>query len=137
MAERRRVVHPSSDKVMTQQAHKDEADINSIIRRWRAGSAIPENHRQPHYGDYSGVEDYHAELNRVNEAEEQFMRLPAEVRRDVGNDVGKFLLKAQDPEGLKELIALGLEGELAPPGVVAPPHVDAMPRKDDEPDPPA
>jgi len=133
--ERLKVVHPKSTKIMTQQAHKDEADINSIIKRWRAGSVVPENHRDPTYGDFSGTEDYHTELNRVNEAEEQFMRLPSAVRRNVENDVGQFLLKVQTEDGLKELIDLGLEGELAPPGVVAPPHVDAVPRPEPEPDP--
>lgn len=123
-----RIIHPKSDRIMTQQAHKDEANINSIIKRWRAGTVIPETHKNPQYGDFSGTGDYHAELNRVNEAEEQFMRLPSAVRRDVNNDVGQFLLKVQTKEGLEELIALGLEGELAPPGVIAPPHKDANPQ---------
>lgn len=113
--QRVRVIHPHSEESKTQQAHKDEANINSILKRWRYGHPVPEEHRNPHYGDFSGVADYHTELNRIQQAHEQFLRLPAEVRKAVHNDVGEFLEKCTTTEGLEELKELGLDMDLSPP----------------------
>jgi len=118
--ERMRLEHPKSNEVRTQQSMKDEVNINSIIKRWRDGVPIPFSHTQPGYGDFSGTVDFHTALNKVEEAKTEFMRLPSELRRECDHDVGVFLDKVHTEEGLKEMIALGLDGALTPPGVVAP-----------------
>lgn len=133
MSETRRVTHPHSDEIRTQQSQKGVANINSIIARWRDGVPLPEAHRDPQYGDFSNTEGYHAALDSVKAAEVEFMRLPSAVRADVDNDVGQFLTKCADPDGLKELIELGLEGAQAPPGVEMPREgVRAEPEPEEE-----
>ncbi len=136
--ERLRTVHPKSSEIRTQQAMKDEVNINSIIKRWQDGIPIPRSHRNPQYGDFSGTSDFHTELNRVNEAREEFMRLPSAVRKEAENDVGLFLEMVQTEEGLKTMVELGLDGELAPPGVEAPKDRPVEEVKEEPPvDPPA
>lgn len=118
--ERLRVIQPTNDEIRTKQGMKDEVNINSIIKRWRDGIPLPENHRNPQYGDFTGVGDFHEMMGKVDEAREEFMRLPSEIRREVGQDVGVFLEMANDPEGLAKLIELGLDVDQAPPKVAAP-----------------
>ncbi len=130
--ERVRVIHPSNDEVRTQQSHAKGANINEIIRRWRDGQPIPENHRQPQYGDFTNATSYHEALDQVHEASEQFMRLPPELRANVDNDVGLFLDKVKTEDGLKELVDLGLDGYLAPPGVEVPGHKEAVEKEKKE-----
>jgi len=130
--DRIRVVHPISDEIRTQQSMKDEANIDSIIKRWRDGVPIPQNHRNPTYGDFSNMTDFHAEMNRVDDAREEFMRLPSEVRRECEQDVGVFLDKVHTEEGLKTLVELGLDGEYAPPGVEAPKDREVEKPKEEE-----
>lgn len=135
--ERVRVVQPSSGVTMTKQSMKDEVNINSIIKRWHQGIPIPQNHRNPVYGDFSGLTDYHAEVERVRSAELEFMRLPSALRNECDHNVGVFLDKVKTEDGLKQMIELGLDGELAPPGIEAPKEREVEKPVEKELEPPA
>lgn len=95
-------------KSLTKQAFSDPADINNIVAKFiSTGTLDWFNRLEPRFGDFSGVEDYHACLNRVVEAQQAFDALPAKVRAHFENDPARLVEAAHDPERREELRALG------------------------------
>lgn len=109
-----RVTHPEGGRVMVKQSDQGEADINVIVRRARQGGFLPPPSQTPRYGDFSSFASFHASLNQVRAAEDEFGALPARVRQLCANDLGVFLDKVHTPEGLAELVEAGLPGERVP-----------------------
>lgn len=94
---------------LTRQAHRDECNINSIMKKYeRTGLVEHVNRFGGSYGDFVGVQDYQASVNQVMEAHEAFMTLPAAVRKRFDNDPGQFLDFVMDASNLDEMRALGL-----------------------------
>lgn len=85
----RRVVHPTSGKPSrVQQQHRDECDMNFIVKRAQRGiSPIFINTRAPWFGDVSTVpSDLTQAWDLIQAAEAAFSELPAALRRELGND---------------------------------------------------
>lgn len=96
------------DVTRTKQAHKEECDINTIVRRFGITGQLPTNVRMPSYGDYDMVSDYHSAMNAVAESREAFEAMPAHVRARFQNDPGAFLDFCSDAGNRAEAIKLGL-----------------------------
>lgn len=92
----------------TQQEFAEEADINTIVRRFGLTGELPENVRIPQSGDFTGVTDYHSALNLIREADEGFMELPAELRARFEHDPGRLMAFLEDASNKDEAIKLGL-----------------------------
>lgn len=93
----------------TQQNFKDECDINRILDRWtRTGSLGNENVKQPQYGDFTGVGDYHSICNNGIFARDSFSSLPDNIRKRFGNDPAELLSFLDDPKNRDEAEKLGL-----------------------------
>jgi len=107
----------------TQQSSIEEADINTIVRRFGVTGQLPQGLRMPSYGDFSGVWDYQTAQNALRSAQEAFNALPAEVRDLFSNDPGEFLEFASDPDNLPDLRDMGL----APPAPPAAPTTPGNP----------
>lgn len=95
------------------QSQKEEADINTIVRRFGLTGQLPVNARMPEYGDFTGITDYQSALNAVMSADETFMQMPADVRVRFGNDPKKFVEFCLDPANAEEAAKLGLTVEKA------------------------
>ena len=106
--ERRRVTHPAGGESRTKQADIERTNINKIMRRYANTGTVPANMREPWYGDFSNVDDYLTARLRVQEAQDAFEALPADLRKHVDNDPAEFMRLAEDPERREEAIALGL-----------------------------
>ena len=96
------------DGSKTQQNQREEADINTIVKRFGLTGQLPENVRAPQYGDFTEVIDYHTALNAVRAAEESFMEMPAEIRSRFNNDPGAFVDFCSNDKNRKEAEELGL-----------------------------
>lgn len=111
--ERVRVTTPVGELSRTKQSFREEADINAIMRRYlRTGILESQARGTPRYGDFTSAEDFHACMTRVRNAEELFLRLPAEVRDYVDNDPKELLELVFDPARVDEARALGLIPEV-------------------------
>lgn len=120
VSDRIRVV-PDLDPVsLTKQAPAQDLDINKMMARYQQTGVWMRNGRPPMYGDFTGAEDYHASLTRIVEMEQDFLHLPAEVRRYCGNDPGRFLDLVADPEARALLEEFGLAKASIPERVLAP-----------------
>jgi len=92
----------------TQQSQKEEADINTIVKRFGLTGQLPSNVRVPQYGDFTGVTDYQSALNAVQAANDAFMKYPAYIRERFKNDPALFVEFCSNPENREEAEKLGL-----------------------------
>jgi hypothetical protein len=112
---RKRVTHRSGGREMVKRADAEGTDPQLIVQKWlKTGIPPVGTGRAPRYGDFSGVEDFHTCVERVRDAEEDFMNLPSSVRAACQNDAGIFLDKVATDDGLEELRKQGLEFESLP-----------------------
>jgi phage internal scaffolding protein len=96
------------DATLAQQHFKDECDINNILRQFNITGLLPENPLSPRYGDFTGISDYQTALNQVIAAEDEFMRLPADLRARFENDPAQLIEFLENSENKDEAIKLGL-----------------------------
>ena len=96
------------EKDMTQQQYAEEVDINTIVKRFGLTGQLPQNLQMPVSGDFTDAVDFHTAMNVVRQAEEEFLRVPADVRERFGNDPGKLMAFLEDDKNRDEAIKLGL-----------------------------
>lgn len=109
------------DPSRTVQDGKEEADINTIVRRFGLTGKLPDSVRLPSYGDFEGVVDYQGALNAVIAAEDGFMRLPAHIRSRFHNDPAALLDFVGNEANRAEAEKLGIL--VPPPEIVEVPTV--------------
>ena len=116
-----------AEKGKTRQSEKDSCDVNKIMERYEKTGIIPSAQEDMFYADVSQVGDYRDALERVEMANEYFMRLPARIREKFDNEPAAFLDFCSDPANKGELQELGLierdeEALEAPAPVPEPPE---------------
>lgn len=115
--DRERSQTPVGETSMTQQNMLQETDVNYILKKYEKQQILTHvNNYMGDYGDFSDVPDYKTGLERLMAAQDMFMSLPAVIRDRFGNDPGKYIEFATNPENLPELRKMGL----APPEAEAP-----------------
>jgi len=93
---------------LAQQHHKDECDINNILRQFNITGLLPESPLSPRYGDFTGISDYHTAMNRVIAAQDEFEALPAQIRARFNNDPAELIQFLEDGNNRSEAEELGL-----------------------------
>lgn len=93
----------------TEQCFKDDCDVNHIMRRFAAGQVPKFAKTGLQFGDFTQVVDHQQALQLVIDAESEFMKLPADLRKRFGNDVSDFLAFYDDPASYDECVKLGLK----------------------------
>ena len=117
------------DESLAVQSAKDESDINTIVRRFGLTGELPGDVDMPQSGDYSGVGDFHSAMNVVRKAQEEFLRVPAEIRARFQNDPQVFSSFFNDPVNQDEAIRLGLATRKPVPPPVEPMLVKVVAEK--------
>lgn len=93
----------------THQEFREKVNINAIIKRWRStGELVHVRRGQAMYGDFTDAPDYRQAVEKVMEAEEQFMKLPSAVRNLCKNDPALFMEALGNEEQLELLEKAGL-----------------------------
>lgn len=93
---------------MTSQQFADDVDINTIVRRFGLTGQLPQSLSVPLSGDFTGVTDFHSAMNLVVAAQDEFMKLPADVRDRFGNDPGALVAFVSDEANRDEAVKLGI-----------------------------
>jgi len=122
----RRVAFITDAGSVVEKHHKNEVDINSIMKKYRVTGFLDSNASEGQYGDFTDASDFHTMKNRIIEAESDFARLPAHLRTRFNNDPGQLLSFLDDPENLSEAQELGL----CPKAVPETPPVPKSPTED-------
>lgn len=110
------------DESLTVQAEAEDADINTIVKRFGLTGMMPQNVRMPMSGDFAEATDYHTSLNRLIAADQAFMEFPAHIRARFDHDPAKMIEFCENPANLEEARKLGLA---VPAPVAAPAASDA------------
>lgn len=100
-----------ADRSMTNQADMAAADINLIMAKYEKTGVMIDPlgvERQPMFGDFTELKNYHEALSAVRDAERIFGLLPAKVRTRFKNDPQELIEFAEKTENHKELVELGL-----------------------------
>lgn len=115
------------DPSLAKQSFAEEADINTIVRRFNITGELPVGVRMPTYGDFDTVSDFQEAMNAIALAREAFDRMPAEVRARFNNDPQKFVEFTSDDNNIEEARKLGLvpAAELAAAAALATPPTPA------------
>ena len=106
---RTRVVTAFTEPSKTQQQFKKDCDVNVIIKKYRQGHAI--THISKHeggYGDFTEISSYQDALDKVITLNQEFSRLPSEIRTRFNNDPGRLIDFINDERNTDEAIRLGL-----------------------------
>jgi len=104
------------DPTRTQQHLSEEADINTIVKRFKLTGQLPTNIRMPTSGDFTNVPTFDQAMHALVQAREAFQALPAKIRARFHNDPAELVAFCDDPENLQEARKLGLvpKDELPP-----------------------
>lgn len=90
------------------QSAEEESNINTIVRRFGISGELPGGVDMPQSGDFTNIPDFHTAMNLVRQAQEEFVRVPAEIRARFNNDPGRFMSFFDDPANYDEALKLGL-----------------------------
>ena len=90
------------------QSAEEESNINTIVRRFGISGELPNQVAMPQSGDFTNIPDFHTAMNLVRQAQEEFVRIPADVRARFNNDPGRFMEFFDDPANYDEALKLGL-----------------------------
>lgn len=97
------------EPTLTQQQFIEDADINTIVERFGLTGQVPQNVRMPLEGDFTeAVTDYRTALDMIRDADEAFMSMPAQVRKEFDNDPQKFMEFVANPANKDRAKELGL-----------------------------
>lgn len=97
------------DESLTVQADAEGADINNIIKRFVRTGQLPIIERPMLSGDLASVSgDYQEMLHLIKDADDQFMKLPADVRAKFDNKPAKFVEFCSDDANLDAMRDMGL-----------------------------
>lgn len=112
-------------KSVTNQSDKDSTDINKMMAKYEKTGMITDlitgNPRQPNYGDFSNVGDYHQLQNTIIRVNNAFNALPAKVRSRFENDPDVLIRFLADQQNDREAVELGLKDASVLPKAVTPP----------------
>jgi phage internal scaffolding protein len=93
---------------LTEQAHKNETDMNYILRDYVKTGLI--KHAKDHEGKYDdiSVQDFQEAMFIVSEANSMFEELPGEIRKNFNNDPSQFLGFVQNPDNMDAMAKMGI-----------------------------
>lgn len=108
------------DESLAVQSEAEEADINTIVKRFGLGVPLPTGVVMPVYGDFTGISDYQSALNLINQANDGFMSFPADVRARFDNNPANMIAFLENDANRDEASKLGLLVTPSPAVNVAP-----------------
>lgn len=105
-----RLIKCFTGETKTQKHQQDECDINKIMEKFMKTGILGTGTgtRKPLYGDFADGTGYHEAQNALIQANEDFLALPASIRKRFKNDPASLLDFLKDPENLEEAKELGL-----------------------------
>jgi len=96
------------DPSLAIQSAEEESNINTIVRRFGLTGELPNDVKMPQSGDFTNLPDFHTAMNLVRKAQQEFLRVPAELRARFGNDPQAFMAFVDDDANRDEARRLGL-----------------------------
>lgn len=106
----------SGDTEITEQAHKDDVNINNIIKRH--GMDLIQRTAQLQQGVYltddDPTNDFQEAMNIVTKAQQDFEAMPSQIRKKFNNNPAEFLDYVQNSANVDSLVEMGLAQRVPP-----------------------
>lgn len=103
---------PKEGEGKTKQEFKNRCNINTIMSKYNKtgvlGEPLTASNRKPFFGDFSKISSMQEAQNMIIDANNQFMKLPANIRKEFGNDVLSLIEFLSDENNLEKAKELGL-----------------------------
>ena len=94
---------------LTQQQFAEDCEIRNIMKKYDSTGFFDHINRKPEqFGDFTEVTDLAGAIDKINEAQDNFMTIPSNIRKRFNNSAQEFYIFAQDPNNFDELIDMGL-----------------------------
>lgn len=94
---------------LTEQHHREDCDVNVILRNYMKTGVLPTSQKTPLFGDFSGTpQDYGDAVKLIEDANARFASLPSAIRERFGNDPLQLLRFLDNPANAEEAVKLGL-----------------------------
>lgn len=93
---------------LTVQSQAEDADLNVMMKRFGVTGKMPDDVRPVFYGDFDQVMDFRTALESLQAAQDNFMKMPAEMRMRFLNDPQRFVEFCENPANLEEMRKMGL-----------------------------
>lgn len=117
---RNRVMYETDpdEEVRVEQSHKDEVDINNIVKRHGMDLIAKTAALQQFSFDDNPNNDFQETMNAILKAQDSFSSISSEIRKRFDNDPAKFMDFIHNPDNNDELVEMGLAQRLPEPQVV-------------------
>lgn len=96
------------DESLAIQSAEEESNINTIVRKFGLTGELPGDVAMPQSGDFTNIPDFHSAMNLIRKTQEEFLKVPAEVRARFGNDPQAFMAFVEDDANRVEAKRMGL-----------------------------
>lgn len=108
--DRKAFVEDYPERSRTKPEFHKAVNLKKIMAKYeKTGVIDPLLYRDMHYGDFVTGEDFAQMMMRVNDANEQFLNLPHQIRNRFNNDPAQMLNFLADPKNDSEAIEIGLK----------------------------
>lgn len=114
------------DKSLAIQSQKEEADINTIVRKFGVTGLAPQNVDVPSFQAFEDVFDFRTAMDAINAANRSFMAMDAEVRARFNNDPQRFIRFCEDEKNVDEMKKMGLAVDRPKPEEPKPQKVEIV-----------
>jgi len=99
---------PEDEVIRVEQAHKDEVNINNIVKRHGMDLIAKTAALQQFKYDDNPNNDFQETMNMILKAEKSFSSVPSEIRKQFDNNPAKFMDFIHNGDNKQQLIDWGL-----------------------------
>ncbi len=104
-----RVSFETEGESLTEQQYAEESKILTKIRKFDSQGFFDSINRNPaQYSDFSEITDLASAIDQIQSAEESFMTIPSDIRKQFNNSSSEFFKFASDAKNYDELVQMGL-----------------------------
>lgn len=105
----------NGEKYIVEQSHKDEVNINNIVRKHGADLVAKVAALQKFEYDDVTTNDFQEMMNIMIKARDTFDKVPLDIRKRFGHDPAEFMDFVHNPDNAQALIDMGLAEPPEPP----------------------
>jgi len=99
---------PKDETIRVEQAHRDEVNINNIVRRHGIDLIAKTAALQQFTYDNNPNNDFQETMNAILKAQDSFESVPSEIRKQFDNNPAKFMDFIHNSDNQQQLIDWGL-----------------------------
>jgi len=105
---------PDDEEIRVEQSHKQEADINNIVKKHGLDLIAKTAAMQTFKYDENPSNDFQEVMQAVITAEKSFSSIPSEIRKEFDNNPAKFMDFIYNPDNKQKMIDMGLSPKPEP-----------------------